>query len=159
MSLSNISHPLRLKVVRISATRSVRYSTKTQRIFADSKSAEFVAGAVNASSIPELHGLPEVRHCFSFFPRVLYSSSWKIIVTGIRHFIFGTLQNGWAGLSHVLISRTCKCREVVFIERGFREKFSPAHQQESRTCIPPLYTSWQSFVFNTFSRERAVLVS
>ena len=67
MPLSNISHPLRLKVARISVTGCVHYSTKLQRIFADSKSAEFIAGAASAANIPELRGLSEVRQSFPFF--------------------------------------------------------------------------------------------
>ncbi|CCM02610.1 uncharacterized protein FIBRA_04713 [Fibroporia radiculosa] len=44
----------------ISSQRARFLSTHSADVFADAKSAEFLAAAASASSIPRLHGLPEV---------------------------------------------------------------------------------------------------
>lgn len=51
---------LRSKTAASLAGYSTSAKAAVEKIFADSKSAEFVAGAGSATSIPDLHGLPEV---------------------------------------------------------------------------------------------------
>ncbi|KAJ3575573.1 hypothetical protein NP233_g1003 [Leucocoprinus birnbaumii] len=56
-----LSHLFRSQARRSLITGACEYSTKAQKVFADSKSAEFVAGAASSANFPKFgHSLPEV---------------------------------------------------------------------------------------------------
>lgn len=60
MSLLCLLPSLHARATQKAFVWSAKYSTKVQRIFANAKDADFIAGAASASNIPKLHGLPEV---------------------------------------------------------------------------------------------------